>query len=145
MHQIRTSAFIAAPPAIVWQVLTDFAAYPQWNPLNLSAVGEARLGARVAMTFRNPARAGAIVAQTVTITAFEPERRLEWVGRVPLLFRGRHVFTLEPEPGGTRLVHGEDLSGLMPWSLGAARIARDFTPGYEALNAALAKRASAMV
>lgn len=34
---------------------------------------------------------GEVIAQTVTITDCVPERRLEWVGRIPLLFTGRSL------------------------------------------------------
>jgi len=141
MKRIRTEALIPAPPERVWAVLADFDAYADWNPLNIAASGQARLGARVPMTFLNPARPGTLVRQTVTITTCEPGRALAWSGAVPLLFNGRHHFTLTPEGEGTRLAHGEDLGGLIPALLFQdAMIERDFTPHYEAVNRALAAR-----
>jgi len=38
---IATEILIQAPPTRVWQVLTDFGAYPQWNPFIVSLQGEA--------------------------------------------------------------------------------------------------------
>jgi hypothetical protein len=138
---IRTEAFIAAPPPAVWAVLTDFAAYEQWNPLNIRAAGEARSGAKIRTTFLNPAgKPGATISQTVTLTTFEPERALAWSGAVPLLFKGRHHFTLTPEGEGTRLLHGEDLDGLVTAGFTPERLERDFKPHYEATNRALAAR-----
>ena len=114
MKTIRTEAFIPATPARVWAVLTDFDAYAEWNPLNVKASGEARPGGKIRTTFVNPAGApGATVTQTVTLTTFEPERALAWSGSVPLLFHGRHHFTLTPDGEGTRLLHGEDLLSLI--------------------------------
>lgn len=58
MHKIATEAVIPASPDEVWAVLADFSRYAEWNPLNLQARGEARLGARVPMVFRNLAAGG---------------------------------------------------------------------------------------
>lgn len=140
MHRIRTEAFIPAPPDRVWAMLADFDAYASWNPLNLKASGKAVLGARIPMVFRNPAKEGATISQTVTITACEPGRVLEWTGKVPLLFKGRHFFHLSPAGPGTRLEHGEDQSGLIPWTFSNALIDERFVPAYEAVNLALAAR-----
>ena len=121
-------------------MLTDFKAFAAWNPLNVWADGEARLGARVAMRFLDAGGGkGRIIAQTVTITACVPEQRLEWVGHVPLLFTGRHSFELHPDNGGTSLLHNEDLSGLIPMTFSAARIERQ-RAAYEAMNLALEAR-----
>ncbi|MDP1632390.1 MAG: SRPBCC domain-containing protein [Caulobacter sp.] len=145
MKQIRTEALIPAPPAKVWAVLTDFARYHEWNPLNIAADGEARAGGKIRTTFLNPAgRAGATITQTVTLTTFEPYSALSWTGVVPLLFRGTHLFRLEPAPEGTKLTHGEDMSGLIPLTFSRARLDRDFRPHYVAVNAALAKRVAAL-
>lgn len=144
MKTIRTEAWIPAPPARVWAVLIDFDAYAAWNPLNIKASGEARLGGKLRTTFVNPGgKPGATVTQTVTLTTFEPERALAWTGDVPLLFRGRHHFSLTPEGEGTRLLHGEDMSGLIAMSFSEAILAEKFAPYYEAVNRALAERATA--
>ena len=140
MKTIRTAHLIPFAPARVWAVLTDFRRYCEWNPLNIWADGDARPGARVAMKFVDGGGGkGKVIAQTVTVTEFEPERRLAWVGRVPLLFTGRHFFELEPAESGTRLLHGEDLSGLVPFTFSAERVDRQ-KRAYEEMNRALERR-----
>ena len=143
MKRIRTRHRIDFPPAQVWAVLTDFRAYSEWNPLNVSADGDARPGARVAMRFVAGGGKSKVIAQTVTVTDCVPERRLEWVGRIPLLFIGRHFFELTPSGGGTELLHGEDLSGLVPMMFSKRRIERQ-KAAYQAMNAALAGRVGEM-
>ena len=144
MKRIRTRRSIPRPPAQVWAVLTGFNAYADWNPLNVWAEGEARPGARVAMRFVDAGGGkGKIIAQVVTITCCDPGRRLEWVGRIPLLFTGRHFFELTESNGGTELLHGEDLSGLVPMTFSAARVARQ-KAAYEAMNEALAARVASL-
>lgn len=141
MKQIRTEADISAPPARVWAVLTDFGRYHEWNPLNIAAQGEARAGGKIRTTFLNPTgRPGATITQTVRLTRFEPYTALAWTGVVPLLFHGTHLFLLEPAPEGTRLVHGEDMGGLIAMTFSAEQLERDFRPHYVAVNQALAKR-----
>ncbi len=146
MHQIRTEAVIPASPDQIWAVLADFSRYPEWNPLNLQARGEARLGARVPMVFRNLAVGGdAVVRQTVRIVAAEPGRELAWAGHVPLLFAGRHGFLLTPQGRQTHVLHTEILGGLLARTWSRAKIARDFVPAYEAVNIALAARVAALI
>lgn len=140
MHHIRTEAVIPAPPEEVWAVLTDFDRFAAWNPLNIKAAGRPSVGARVPMTFVNPAKDGATVSQKVTITVCEPNAKLEWIGRVPILFTGRHFFHLTPMGGGTHLSHGEDQTGLIAWSFSQEVIDGKFVPVYKAFNVALAAR-----
>lgn len=145
MHHIRTEAVIPATPDQVWAVLADFSRYGEWNPLNLEARGPARLGAKVPMVFRNLASGGeGVVRQTVRIVAAEPGRELAWSGHVPLIFAGRHGFLLTPQAGGTHVLHTELLGGLLPATWSKAKIARDFTPAYEAVNVALAARVASL-
>jgi hypothetical protein len=140
MKRIRTTHHLPFPREQVWAVLADFGAYSEWNPLNLSAEGEARVGARVPMRFVDAGGGkGKVVAQTVTVTACEQPRSLEWFGRIPLLFTGRHFFELEENDGGTRLIHGEDLSGLIPMLFSAERVQRQ-KAAYEQMNLALERR-----
>lgn len=75
MHRLRTRRMIPYPPAQVWAVLTDFKAYAEWNPLDVWAGGDGRLGAQVPMRFVDAGSGkGKIIAQTATglwRTAFE--------------------------------------------------------------------------
>ncbi len=43
---ISSETEIAAPPIGVWRVLSDFVAYPRWNPYR-QVIGAAALGAKV--------------------------------------------------------------------------------------------------
>ena len=76
------------------------------------------------------------------MTACDPPRRLEWTGHIPQLFTGRHFFDLFPVSGGTRLIHGENLSGLIPLLFSAERLERQRSAS-EALNRALEQRLAA--
>ena len=41
---------IAAPKEIVWQVITDFSSYGEWNPFVTACDAELRVGAPISMT-----------------------------------------------------------------------------------------------
>lgn len=92
-------------------MLTDFKAHANWNPLNVWADGEALPGARVGMRFVDAGGGkGKIIAQTVTVTACDPGRRLDWVGHIPFLFTGRHFFELAESDDGTELARRQALA-----------------------------------
>jgi uncharacterized protein YndB with AHSA1/START domain len=52
--ELRTEIDIAAPPARVWEVLTDFARYHEWNPFITSISGELVVGEELAITVSPP-------------------------------------------------------------------------------------------
>lgn len=120
-------------------MLSDFKAYAEWNPLNLTADGDAVVGAYVPMSFIDPGRPGKILQQTVRVTVADEPSELEWVGHIFLLFRGRHFLSLRSLLGGTELTHGEVLSGFIPtfWSEDRIELQRR---AYEEMNRALFQR-----
>ena len=136
---LRTETLLPAPPERVWEVLTDFPSFPEWNPLVLEARGAAEPGARVHLLVPNLASPGKLARIPARIIRFEPARELAWVGGVPGLFRGEHYWSLAPAAGGTRLQHGERLGGLLPRLWGRRRV-EGFRTAYMAHNAALAAR-----
>ena len=139
MREIVTQAELPFTRDEVWSVLTDFGAYSDWNPLNVAADGFPAKGARVRMTFIDPGHPGRTITQNVKITAAEAPARLEWVGTVPLLFRGQHYFELSGSRQVTKMRHGERLSGLLPRFWGHHRLEQQRL-AYEAMNDALVKR-----
>jgi hypothetical protein len=139
---LRTEALVPASPERVWEVLTDFKAFPEWNPLVLEARGVAEPGARVHLLVPHLASPGKTVRIPARIIRFEPGRELAWVGGVPGIFRGEHYWSLSPVQGGTRLQHGERLSGLVPRIWGRRKI-EGFRAAYMAHNAALVARLGA--
>ena len=139
MREIVTQAVLPFRRDEVWSVLTDFGAYHEWNPLNIAADGVPASGARVRMTFIDPGHPGRTITQHVKVVAAEAPSHLEWVGTVPLLFRGEHYFELKDRGNATELRHGERLSGLFPHLWGRRRMEQQRL-AYEAMNEALAKR-----
>lgn len=137
--EIRTETEIDAPPAVVWEVLTDFESYRDWNPFITRASGRPVEGSDLRIRVNPPG--GISVPITAELTAVDLERTLQWTGEllVPGLFGGRHTFELEPTAdGGTHLDHWEQFSGLLVGLL----VDDGLEQAYHDLNDALAEQAT---
>src|ERR1051326_2771132 len=103
MHLIDTHVEIAAPAVRVWDVLTDFARFPEWNPFILRIDGSAEPGARLRVAIQPLGKS----AMTFAPKALAARRGKELRGRgrllLPGIFDGEHAFELE-ERGGTCLL-----------------------------------------
>jgi hypothetical protein len=102
MRELRTEIEIDAPPERVWQVLTDFGAYPEWNPFIGSIEGEPSVGARLKVRIEPPGARGMTLRPTVR--AVELARELRWLSLLflPGFVDGEHRLALEPLPAGAR-------------------------------------------
>lgn len=143
---IKTEIVIAAPPARVWSVLVDLAAYGEWNPFIVAISGPLFVGGKLTARIKPPGGRAMIFRPRVLV--LEPERELRWLGHVfiPGLFDGEHRFWLEPMDGGnTTLFHQDEgfsgwLANLLMGGSGRAKTAAGFT----AMNEALKRRAEAL-
>jgi hypothetical protein len=139
--RLLTEIEIDASPARVWDVLTDFAAYPDWNPFIRRIGGPVAVGARLETRIQPPGSRGMTLRPA--ILAAEPDHELRWLGHlgVPGLFDGEHGFRIERiGPERVRFVQEERLSGLLApllWRL----IEGNTRQGFEQMNQALKVRA----
>ncbi len=128
-----------APVERVWEILTDFSSYAEWNPFITSASGTAAVGERLRLRMHPPG--GRAITFRPSVTVVEPGAVLEWLGRpgVPGLFDGRHRFELLPSGAGTRLVQRETFTGLLVRPLRRS-LDTGTRAGFEAMNEALRRR-----
>jgi hypothetical protein len=139
--RLHTEIEIEATPRRVWEILTDFAAYPTWNPFIPSISGSGTVGSRLDVQLQPPG--GRAMRMRPTVLAATPSQELRWLGKlgVPGLFDGEHRFRIEPlATGRVRFVQEERFTGLlspliMRFIAGATR------QGFEAMNQALKARA----
>lgn len=145
-NELRAEIEIDADPDTVWAVLTDFEAYPDWNPFINPIEGDQTLGSKLLVRLQPPEGRGITMKPVVTVA--EPGKAFGWLGRlggVPHLFDGAHRFELEPIDGGrrTRFVQSERFQGML-----LPLVRRSILPptlhGFEAMNEALAERAVAL-
>lgn len=112
MRSYESSASIAAGPEQIWAVLVDAPHYyADWENGVIRVEGSIAPGEKIrVVSSANPKR-----AFRVTVTEFEPGRRMVWSGGMPLgLFRGVRTFTLAPGANGTtRFRMREEYTGPM--------------------------------
>ncbi len=136
---VTTTIDIDAGPQAVWDVLTDFAAYPRWNPFMDRIDGTAEVGRRLVVHLAGGGGRGTTFRPTVLVAT--PGQELRWIGKLGPggLFDGVHSFVLTAEPDGTtRLTHSERFTGLLVALLKGATAKSH--AGFEAFNEALKRR-----
>jgi hypothetical protein len=139
MKHFETETTIDASPERVWQILSDTGSWSDWDSGVLGVEGDPAEGNKVKIRSElNPKR-----SYPVKITEFEPNRRMAWLGGVPLgLFRGVRSYTLTPEgEGRTRFVMREEFTGpLLPliW-----RTMPDMSGSFRQFASGLKQRAEA--
>ena len=144
MTSIETQIEILAPASKVWAILTDFAAFPDWNPFIRSIGGPPVAGAALTVQIAPAGQAGMTFKPAVLVAT--PEHELRWLGTFMgrAMFAGEHSFVLEPlSPGSTRLVHSERFTGLMVPLIMSGKMLAATKQGFVAMNEALKKRAEA--
>lgn len=139
-HTIDTTIRIDAHPTRVWDVLTDFPAYPHWNPFIRSIEGRLVIGETLVVRIAPPGRRAMTFRPKVI--ALAQGRELRWLGHllVPYLFDGAHGFQVLPEGEGTLFRQGEAFAGLLVPFLGMA-LFQSTEAGFLAMNEALKARA----
>lgn len=139
-HEVITQVEIGASPARVWEVLTDWDAYPAWNPFIRQLRGRLVEGERLALLLQFAE--GRTMSFRPTVRTLRPGVELQWRGHlwVPGLLDGDHAFQLEALDGErTLLIQRESFRGLlvpMMWR----SLRRQTRRGFMLMNAALKGR-----
>jgi hypothetical protein len=119
--------------------LTDASRYTDWNPTVTKVTGTIAPGAKVTVH----ATISPNQAFPVTVSAFDPPRRMVWTGGMPLgLFKGERVFELTPDGSGTLFSMREAFTGLLSGLIG--RSIPDLQPAFEEFAAALKRKAESL-
>ena len=138
-YTLEATIEIQATPQQVWAVLTDTAAYPDWNPFIISSSGKIQAGATLTNVMHD---ATGNTTFTPTVLVAEPGHELRWVGRFPPggIFTGEHTFTItQVRPGVVLFTQREDFTGVaVPFY--EHWLHADTLPMFKAMNAALAHR-----
>ncbi len=115
MKELTTEIVINASPERVWQVLTDFHAFPSWNSFIPSIKGQALKGARLRIFIKPPLGKGMRIKPLVVEA--EVNKELRWKGSMwgmGFLFSGEHFFIIEAiDDKIVKFIHGERFTGLL--------------------------------
>ena len=128
-HHIHTTINIHADSETVWNILTDFGSYPDWNPFITSVEGTLEVGKKL------KADIGSFQFKP-TVKIFEKGKQLTWLGRLifPGLFDGRHTFECIPQKDGTTtFIQKESFSGILVPFL-KKKLDGETKEGFEAMN-----------
>lgn len=140
MKELYSDIEIHAPAERVWQVLTSFERFPEWNPFIRSIKGEPGEGERLEV-YLQPSGAAGMTFRPKVLEVI-PNTKLRWLGRLllPGLFDGEHRFEIQPlGEDNVRFVQSEAFRGLLVPLL-SARLDRDTRRGFEEMNLALKER-----
>jgi hypothetical protein len=114
LAELFTITEIDAPAERVWQVLTDFRRYPEWNPYIRRVQGEATKRAELELLIQREGKTPVRVRPC--IVTFRPPRELRWLARLllPGLIDREHRFVVEPLGSErSRLIHEGRARGLL--------------------------------
>lgn len=137
MRELDTEIEINASAERVWRLLTDFAAYPQWNPFLRSVEGKPEPNSKLKI-FMQPS-GGRGMSFSPTVLKAEPQRELRWLGSLLIrgLFDGEHILTVEPLAENlVKFRQREKFSGLLV-PLFWRSLDTDTRRGFNEMNAAL--------
>ena len=139
MKTLHTEIIINAPAEKVWNILTDFEKFPEWNAFILSIEGEQKVGAQLTVGLKNGNSTSVFKPKVVV---YEKNKAFEWKGRLPVgMFNGHHQFKIEKlSDTQVKFVHKEDFSGWLS-GLIMKMIGEQTRHGFEAMNEALKNRA----
>lgn len=107
--RVEVAVTVAAPRAVVWDVLTDWEAQADWmrDARSVEVVSAERAGEGV--TIRVPTNLlGVTVDDVMRVTGWDPPARLE-VAHLGRLIRGSGAFELYDIEHGTRVVWWEEI------------------------------------
>ena len=136
---IQTEVTINATASKVWQVLTDFEAYPQWNPFIRQIDGAIQPGQQLIIELN---LSGRTMTFNPTVLFMQPERALRWLGRfsIPGIFDGEHSLNIEPLGANrVRFIQSETFRGILVPFSGA--ILNDTEQSFQEMNQALREHA----
>lgn len=140
LKYLEKSIIINASAERVWQVLTDFEQWENWNSFITKSTGKAEEGTKLINTFDND---GKEMIFKPKILKAEPNKELVWIGRLmmPGIFDGTHGFRIEEVgPDQVRFTNYENFKGLFSGMI-MKKIYNKTAAGFEQMNQELKAQA----
>jgi hypothetical protein len=143
MPVYKTNFEINASPQRVWETLTSFDRYPEWNPQIPAIRGQLEVGETIRLRLTLPGRPALEVSAKVE--QLDPNALLTWRGHVlaPWFFEGYRRFEIRSlGERGVMFTHVEDIHGILG-PVFSLLMGPPQRRSHEALNQALRARAEA--
>jgi hypothetical protein len=134
--QIKTSITINASKEKIWEILTDFEKYPEWNSFIKSVSGDVKVGNQIVIKLQG-------MTFKPVVLNFKENSELKWLGHLWFkgLFDGEHKFKLTDNGNGTTdFEQSENFSGILV-KLFSKSLDKDTKNGFEQMNKELKLRA----
>ena len=123
-------------------MLSDFAAFPEWNPFLRTAKGDLTPGSKLEVRIQPEGGTGMTFKPTVLKA--EPGKELRWLGRLmmPGLFDGEHHFIIESlGESQVRFIQGKQFSGVLVPIMALMGLFKKTEKGFGDMDRALKTRA----
>ena len=112
--ELRSEIEISASADVVWEVLTNFGGYGEWNPYIVEAAGELKEGAVITTTINFPGSRERTFKRRITKLVVGEELCWSWTSFMRAVAQSEQYFRLQPvSDTRLRLTVGENLSGLL--------------------------------
>ncbi len=137
MAELTTEITLEAPVDRIWQLLTDFGLYPQWNPLFTKATGPVNPGERFDLVVKLPGMDPFPIKPV--LQEAEPKSRLSWQSSMlsSALLSWTFCYELHSlSPDRLRLTQRSSFKGLLS-PLFSFAMKKPVTDGMQSLNDAL--------
>ena len=145
VNELKTEIIINANAQQIWQVLTAFSDYPNWNQFFTHISGELKIDDKLTVTISPPGSKS--MNFTPKVIVLNEAKELRWRGEFisRFLFQGEHYFLLEQlKENETRLIHGEYFAGLLTPVFEWLGLLKKTTQGFEQFNQAIKQQAESL-
>lgn len=134
--ELKTQIEINASSKKVWEVLTDFNAFDEWNPFIKEIKGEVKKGNKISVKIDG-------MKFKPLILAFDENKELRWIGRLFFkgLFDGEHRFKItENGDGKVIFEQSEKFTGILVPFL-KKKLFTEVKDNFNSMNLELKKKA----
>ncbi len=114
MYELYTEILINASPSTVWQVLTDFENYPEWNPFVRKVTGHVAKGSHIKIVLQ-ATNTKPMTFKPIVLEIAE-EKVFRWQGKLLIkgLFDGEHIWEIKRiDDKSIRFIQREKFTGIL--------------------------------
>jgi hypothetical protein len=144
MKEVYSEIQINASASVVWDILTDFEKFGEWNPFIKEISGTLKEGSELRIFIEPPNSKG--MEFKPTLKKVETEKKIQWLGKVwiPKLFDGEHSWTINQIDDNIVLfIQKERFTGIfIPFF---TKLLKNTKSGFEMMNQNLKQRAEEMM
>jgi len=144
MKEVYSEIQINASASVVWDILTDFEKFGEWNPFIKEISGTLKEGSELRIFIEPPNSKG--MEFKPTLKKVETEKKIQWLGKIwiPKLFDGEHSWTINQIDDNIVLfIQKERFTGIfIPFF---SKLLKNTKSGFEMMNQNLKQRAEEMM